>query len=153
MKHVHTGVTRNNPRIFKIWQGLRQRCNNPNDKDYKEYGGRGVSVCVEWDSAFEPFLKWALENGYASNLSIDRVDVNGNYCPENCRWATWTQQARNKRVQKRSTTGVKGVHEDRGRYRAVIYINKKRIDLGHYSTVEEAAAARKAGEILYWGAV
>lgn len=72
----------------------------------------------------------ALENGYADNLSIDRIDTNSGYSPENCRWATWTQQARNKRMEKINSTGVTGVSMDRGKYRAIIYVNNKKVDLG-----------------------
>lgn len=145
------GYTRKNKRLYKIWQGIRQRCNNPNDKDYGSYGGRGIKVCDEWDNSAERFIVWALENGYKDNLSIDRIDVNSGYSPENCRWATWTQQARNKRMEKTNTTGVVGVHMDRGKYRAIIYVNNKRVDLGRHNTLEEAKEARRQGEIKYWG--
>lgn len=139
------------PRLYKIWQGMRQRCNNSNNKDYGGYGGRGIKVCAEWDGNSSEFMRWALENGYSEKLSIDRIDTNGSYCPDNCRWATATQQARNKRIERTNTTGVKGVHIDRGQYRAIIYVNNKRIDLGRHKTLEEAANARAAGEALYWG--
>ena len=138
-------------RIYKIWQGIRQRCNNPNDKDYEDYGGRGIRVCEEWDKSSEAFVRWALENGYDDNLSIDRIDTNSGYSPENCRWATWTQQARNKRIEKINSTGVAGVSMDRGKYRAIIYVNNKKVDLGRHDTLEEAAEARRQGEIKYWG--
>lgn len=140
-------------RIYKIWQGIRQRCNNPKDKDYADYGGRGVKVCKEWNESSEAFVNWALENGYSDDLSIDRIDTNLGYSPENCRWATWTQQARNKRIEKINTTGVAGVHFDKARckYRAIIYVNNKKVDLGRYDTFTEAAEARKAGETKYWG--
>lgn len=150
---MRSGVKKNNPRIFKIWQGMRQRCNNPNDKDYEQYGGRGIKVCAEWDRSSESFINWALQNGYSDDLSIDRRDVNGNYCPENCHWATTTEQARNRRMQKSNTTGVNGVHYEakRNKYRAIIYSDNRKIDLGRYDTLEEAAEARKQGEIKYWG--
>lgn len=137
-------------RIYKIWQGIRQRCNDPNDKDYEDYGGRGIRVCEEWDKSSEAFVRWALENGYADNLSIDRIDTNSGYSPENCRWATWKQQAINKRIEKINSTGVAGVSMDRGKYRAIIYVNNKKVDLGRHDTLEEAAEARRQGEIKYW---
>ena len=137
-------------RIYKIWKWIRQRCNNPNDKDYEDYGGRGIRVCEEWDKSSEAFVRWALENGYADNLSINRIDTNSGYSPENCRWATWTQKARNKRIEKINSTGVAGVSMDRGKYRAIIYVNNKKVDLGRHDTLEEAAEARRHGEIKYW---
>lgn len=75
---------------------MKQRCYNPNNKRYKYYGGRGITVCKEWDK-FEAFEKWALSHGYQDGLTLDRIDVNGNYCPENCRWVTWKVQQNNKR--------------------------------------------------------
>ncbi len=94
-----------------------------------------------------------MQNGYSDDLSIDRRDVNGNYCPENCHWATATEQVRNRRIQKSNTSGVNGVHYEakRNKFRAIIYADNKKIDLGRYDTLEEAAEARKQGEIKYWG--
>lgn len=150
---MRSGAKKNNPRLYKIWQGIRQRCNNPNDKDYQNYGGRGIKVCEEWNNNSIAFIKWALSNGYSEQLTIDRKDVNGDYCPENCHWADYTEQARNKRIQKSNKTGVNGVHyePDRNKYRAVIYVDNRRVDLGRYDSLEEAAEARKQGEVKYWG--
>lgn len=92
-----------NTRIFRIWKGMIGRCMNPNNDSYSDYGGRGISVCQGWQGTqgFFNFLSWALNNGYADSLSIDRINNDGDYCPENCRWATWVQQANNKRRPKR----------------------------------------------------
>ena len=76
---------------------MKQRCYNKNDMHYNEYGSRGIVVCDEWKHDFMNFYNWAIENGYKENLTIDRIDVNGNYEPSNCKWSTTKQQNCNKR--------------------------------------------------------
>ena len=81
-------------RLYHIWKNMRQRCNNPNKSDYKYYGGKGVSVDERWND-YSSFEKWSMDNGYREDLTIDRINIDGNYCPENCRWVSMTEQARN----------------------------------------------------------
>ena len=97
-KELHTKHGMTNTRLFRIWGGMRQRCYNKNSKDYHNYGERGITLCKEWEEDFMNFYNWAIVNGYQDDLSVDRIDVNGNYEPNNCRWTTPKQQANNTRV-------------------------------------------------------
>lgn len=89
-------------RLYSVWCGIKERCYNPHYKHFDRYGGRGIIVCEEWKNSFEAFRDWAFENGYDFSLkgkeqSIDRINLDGNYEPSNCRWANQTEQVRNRR--------------------------------------------------------
>ena len=129
-------------RLYNIWSKLKGRVLNPKNKSYKDYGGRGVSICDEWLDV-QNFYDWAMSNGYSDELSIDRIDNDGKYEPSNCRWATQTIQNRNRRISKNNTSGYKGVsyNKRRGDYRAQIMVNLKSIHLGYFKTAVEGAIA------------
>ena len=101
MKKYNTKHGESRSRLYIVWHGVRQRVENPHNDRYKDYGGRGITICEEWTD-FETFKKWAIENGYDENAkygdcTLDRIDVNGNYEPSNCRWVDLKVQANNKR--------------------------------------------------------
>lgn len=85
-----------NKRLYRIWQGMKTRCYNENDSSYKWYGEQGVKICKEWLDDFENFYKWSITNGYNDKLTIDRINFNGNYEPNNCRWVDYNIQNNNK---------------------------------------------------------
>ena len=89
------GMTRGNKNLHWVWAAMIQRCENANSKDYPVYGGRGISVCPEWRNDFGVFAKWAIGNGYAPKMTIDRTDNNAGYTPKNCAWRTIKDQMRN----------------------------------------------------------
>lgn len=90
-------------KIYPVWKSMRARCNNPNSFAYKYYGERGISVCDEWNNDFQTFYDWAIDNGYDPSLSIDRINNDGDYSPDNCKWSTRFEQANNRRMCRQIT--------------------------------------------------
>ena len=135
---------RSNSRFYKTWNDMIRRCTNPNNKDYKDYGGRGITVCEEWLDVID-FVAWCeATHPNIEGYSLDRIDNDNGYSPENCRWANRLVQATNQRIKYTNITGVSGVVWDvnRGKWRAQISVNYTNKNLGRYLTLEEAVLAR-----------
>lgn len=149
-------------KLYNIWKDMIIRCFDDKYKQFYLYGGRGITVCDEWigDNGFINFYNWAINNGYRIEtpnnsmrnlLSIDRIDNNKGYSPDNCRWTDSITQSRNKRVSPQSRTGVSGVrHYEKG-YRVTINVDYIQKHIGCFKNFEDAVKARQDAEKLYWG--
>ena len=128
-------------RFYDTYRNMMKRCYTKSDPSYKNYGGRGISVCEEWQDIIK-FVAWA-DSTYIEGYTLDRIDSAGNYEPSNCRWADATTQAINQRMMKNNTTGYVGVYLARdNRWESRLTFNKVDIFLGRFNTNEEAAQAR-----------
>ena len=129
-------------RFYATWSGVIQRCNNPKHKRYKDYGARGITVCEEWLDVAN-FISWAeITHPNIEGVSLDRIDNDKGYSPENCRWADSFTQAINQRIGKNNTSGYVGITSNGANWMARIMTNNKRVCLGTFLTKEEAALAR-----------
>ncbi len=127
--------------LYTAWKAMKQRCCNPNDPAFHNYGGRGISVCKQWIDDPKAFVEWGLVNGWKSELAIDRTDNNGNYEPTNCRFVTQAVNNGNQRDHKKASGLPVGVRLNGNGFQARIYIGGKRLCLGTFDTPEKASAA------------
>jgi hypothetical protein len=146
-------------RLHGIWCHMKTRCLCKTSPVFSYYGGRGIRVCKEWIDSYEAFRDWAKANGYSEDLELDRIDVDGNYCPENCRWATRREQMRNTGKRRNAKTSrFKGVsrHSQNGRWVAQICVGDKGPGkptfLGCFGSESEAADAYDAAARKHFGA-
>ena len=151
--HETHGETKS--RLYRIWVSMKTRCFYKNADSYKNYGGRGITICKEWQNSFDSFRLWATSNGYSDKLTLDRIDVDGNYCPQNCRWVSMSVQELNKRISQRNTSGKTGVSFSKKDNRWIAYISfdKQFHYLGSFKCVEDAIKARESAEIEYYGSI
>jgi hypothetical protein len=133
---------------YNTWRAMMRRCYKSQDKDYPRYGGAGITVCDRWHN----YVNFAADMGEPTGQeTLDRIDPYGNYTRENCRWASLPTQARNVRVRKTTKSGITGVHKRGNKWMAEITVNNKKYYSKCFSTLEEAAAARKELERIHWG--
>jgi len=131
-------------RLYETWKSMKNRCYRKGNKHYHDYGGRGITVCDEWLHDFQAFYDWSMVNGYADDLTIDRIDNNKGYCPSNCRFTDTYHQAVNKRKQSINTSGYIGVSFSKAHKKWVSYITVrgKRAYMGYFNNAIDAAKAR-----------
>lgn len=125
--------------------GMISRCYKKEKHNFKDYGGRGISICEEWRNDFNNFYNWAINNGFEQHLQIDRIDNDGNYSPENCRWVTKEQNSINTRLSSANKSGFKGVvfHKEKNKWKSQIIWNRQYYFLGYYIDIEDAKQAVK----------
>lgn len=131
-------------RLYPMWQHMKARCYNKNNRGYKHYGGRGIIVCNEWINNPPHFIEWVLKNGWKEGLEIDRENNDGNYSPENCRFVTHKENIHNQRLlQSNNTSGYRGVtyYRNYEKWLAQICINGKSKNLGYFNSPIDAAVA------------
>lgn len=143
-KRLYSTVRQNDKHLYAVWNGIKQRCNNPNNSSFHNYGGRGIKICDSWANCYENFYEWAMNNGYKKGMQIDRINNDGNYEPKNCRFVNREIQANNKRNIKLYTiNGVtKSMPQWCREYKQDYYLVRQRVSkLGW--TIEEALLTPK----------
>lgn len=143
---VHRVHGVSNSKLYNVWWSMRDRCKNPTSKYWKYYGGRGISICKEWEDP-RLFVEWAVSSGWKEGLQIDRRDNDGNYETENCRWVTSEININNRRIKRNNISGYQGVRPDKLLKKWVARISSirmkgKEMHLGTFSTAWAAVTAR-----------
>lgn len=135
------GLTAKHP-LYSVWQNMKRRCDAKKLKQFKDYGGRGIKVCVKWNNNFLIFFNWAISNGWSKELTLDRKNNNKNYSPLNCRFVDRIVQGRNQRTRITNKLS-RGIDLNKGSFRARICVDKKPIFIGRFKSLRSAIKARK----------
>lgn len=141
-------------KTYHSYRAMIQRVTDPNHKSYPHSGGKGITVCDRWLDPVNGVLNFFEDMGERpENTTLDRIDVDGNYCPENCRWADYSNQNFNQTLKSHNTSGKTGVSWNKEKLKWEVYIskNKKRIGLGYYTSLDEAIVVREKAELEYYG--
>ena len=128
---MYTGQSPSQTRLYAIWTNMKQRCLNPKAHEFSSYGGRGITVCAEWLHDFKAFEEWAYSHGYREYLTIDRIENDKGYSPDNCRWVTMSEQAYNKRYGKHRHIPlyeIDGEHKTAKEWAQIAGITRKRFN-------------------------
>ena len=143
--------------LYDTWKQMRSRIVNQNNSAYHNYGGRGLSMDVSWREGPTGFIEWAENSGWykGCGLSLDRIDNDKGYFPDNCKFSNRTEQNTNQRIQTNNTSGYKGIHLNKksGNWVARISVDQKRVALGSYADIKDAVRARQLAEIKYFGKI
>lgn len=144
LKHGMSGT-----KLYRVWVDMKSRCCNPKDTGYKNWGGRGIKVCPEWDKP-EPFLEWAKDK-WQEGLELDRIDNNADYSPNNCRFVSKSINNLNRRTRADNSSGCSGVgwSKQKRKWRSRISIGGKEHHLGFFDDIEDAIKARQQAEHTY----
>ena len=137
-KHGYS-LTNNRHPLYNVWKSIKQRCLNPKNADYKDYGMRSITICDEWKSNPKSFMEWGISHGYQKGLYIDRINNNGNYSPENCRFVTAKVSASNKRSQRKKSNLPIGVCKNGNGFNSSLYIEGKKYYLGYFHDIDSAS--------------
>lgn len=144
VKRIKIGKEHSRHPLYSIWYDMKRRCNNKRNKSYSRYGGRGISICEKWNDDFQAFKSWAKKNGWSKDcgLQIDRINNNGNYEPDNCRFVIHRTNCLNRNKFKTNSSGYTGVSKRKHLWYSSICIKGKSIFIGSYPTTKEAVKAR-----------
>lgn len=145
-EYAHNGLIMENKKLYDVWFQMKRRCNDNRTNGYEHYGGKGIRVCDDWLNSYTLFYSWSMENGYTDGMTIDRINADKDYSPNNCRWVGWFTQAYNKTIRKTNKTGITGVVRSQHAYLASIRRNGVYKYLGSFKTLDEAENARLKAE-------